>query len=163
MWNTLKVVSLALLIAVPAVQAQAPAKKKEPPRLVPIAETRLLMEGLAHPDFQGLEKILSGDGKDKESWEFGRGQSILLAETANLLMLRPPRNTGQDAWMQHASKFRDAATDLARIMARQDREAGRAGLVALSAQCNSCHQTFRIATKITAFSTMDSRPPSRNP
>src|SRR5688500_10674232 len=71
-----------------------------PPRLVPVAETKLLMEGMTHTNFQGIEKILKGTSIDPESWGFARGQAILIAESGNLLMLRPPRNSGQDLWLK---------------------------------------------------------------
>jgi cytochrome c556 len=148
-----------LLVAVPAVSQPpggAPGKMKaptkpSPPRLVPVADTKLLMEGLAQPNFQGMEKILKGDEIDAESWAFARGQAILLAETSNLLMLRPPRNSGQDAWMKSAAELRDGATGLAQTLASRDRARSRAALTNLAATCNACHQTFQVKTKITAF------------
>ena len=70
------------------------------PKLEPIAETRLLMEGLANANFRGLERNLSKNPIDDPSWVFARGQALLIAETANLLMLRPPRNPGENTWME---------------------------------------------------------------
>src|SRR5438105_3155178 len=90
-----------LIIVLPAVSqppASSPPKPKSlsPPRLTPIAETKLLMEGLNHPNFLALERTLKADKIEPESWTFARGQALLIAETGNLLMMRPPRNSGQD-------------------------------------------------------------------
>jgi len=163
----LRFAALAILVAamctVPGASQSPAAKKKEPPRLVPVAETKLLMEGLAHPNFLGIERILKSDEADAESWAFARGQAILIAESANLLMMRPPKNAGQDAWMQHATRLRDQSTDLARSIAKKDLNASRAGLITLGNQCNSCHQTFRVPMKVSAFAPMDVSPMPRNP
>jgi len=131
----------------------SPGKMKTPtaPRLVPIAETKLLMEGLNQPNFQGLEKILKNAEIDADSWTFARGQALLIAETGNLLMMRPPRNSGQDAWMKSAGELRDAARGLAQTLATRNRERSRSALTNLAATCNSCHQTFQVKTKVTAF------------
>lgn len=166
--NRFQIAALALLFALIVVvpsSSQPPATgrtKSPPPRLVPVAETKLLMEGLAHPNFLGIERTLKSDEADAESWTFARGQAILIAESANLLMLRPPRNAGQDAWMQHATKMRDASTDLARAIAKRDKASSRAGLLNLANQCNRCHQTFRVTTKVTAFGPDSHMPVSRN-
>ena len=143
------------LLALPAV-SQSPATQTRPkspdaPRLTPVAETKLLMEGLTQANFQGLEKILKGDQIDSDSWTFARGQALLIAESGNLLMMRPPRNGGQDAWMKGASELRNSSAQLAKIVAKRDVEESRAGLQRLATTCNNCHQTFRVPTKIKAF------------
>src|SRR5262245_46642879 len=130
----------------------APSKAPSPsPRLVAVAETKLLMEGLTHPNFQGMEKILKSEEIDSDSWVFARGQALLIAETGNLLMLRPPKTSGQDAWMKAAGELRDAGTGMAQTIATRDRARSRSALTNLAATCNACHQTFQVNTKITAF------------
>src|SRR5262249_1646925 len=47
------------------------------PKLEPIAETKLIMEGLAHPNFRGLDRILAKKPEDAQAWTFGRGQALL--------------------------------------------------------------------------------------
>src|SRR5689334_410938 len=91
----------------------ATPQTKVTPKLEPYAETKLLMEGLALANFRGLDKILSERPKEATTWTFARGQALLLAETGNLLMLRPPRNQGEPVWFQRAADFRTAAVQLA--------------------------------------------------
>ena len=50
------------------------------------------MEGLANPNLRGLGKILAEKPADAEAWGFARGQALLVAETGNLLLMRPPRS-----------------------------------------------------------------------
>jgi hypothetical protein len=119
------------------------------PRFEAVAETKLLMEGLAQPNYAAVEKHLQGKGPaDADTWTFARGQALLIAETGNLLLLRPPRNDGRDAWMRRAVNMRQAAGDLARQLGNRDLERSRAAQVALTAKCNSCHQTFRVPARI---------------
>ncbi len=132
-----------------SVVGQGPAKGG--PKLEPIAETRLLMEGLAHANFKGLERTLERKPTEDDAWRFGRGQAILIAETANLLMLRPPKNSGEQAWMDRATELRAASIGLARLIANRDYERSKAAMTVLAGTCNRCHQTFRVAVEIQPF------------
>jgi hypothetical protein len=124
---------------------------KVTPKLEPIAETKLLMEGLAHTNFRGIERILTDKPADIQPWVFARGQALLLAETGNLLMLRPPKNQGQPIWFERATDLRKQATQLALSLAQRDYTASRAGLQQVAGTCNRCHQTFRIDAEIVPF------------
>lgn len=134
----------------PPVPGQNPNKVL--PRLEPYAETRLLMEGLAKANFRGLERILSQKPQEEKAWVFGRGQALLLAETGNLLMLRPPRNEGEPIWFQRASDFRSAAVQLAASLGMKEYQRSRDNLFRLADTCNRCHQTFRVRVQIKPFS-----------
>jgi hypothetical protein len=121
------------------------------PRLVAVAETRLLMEGLTLPNFQGLEKLLKEKPTRMEAWTFARGQALLIAETGNLLMIRPPHNKGEKLWLNRAGKLRTAAAQLARALAKRDFTASRKSLAAVAAGCNACHKSFRVEKRIIPF------------
>src|SRR5262245_17985539 len=99
----LPALAVFLLAAAPAV-SQNPSRPpaKPAPRLEPVAETRLLMDGLNRANFRGLDRLLKEKPTEIEAWTFARGQALLIGETANLLMLRPPRNQGQDAWLERS-------------------------------------------------------------
>ncbi len=73
------------------------------PKLDAVADTKLLMEGITDPNIRGLGKHLRDKPKDAEAWGFIRGQALLIAETGNLLMLRPPRSSsGEESWMTYS-------------------------------------------------------------
>jgi cytochrome c556 len=118
------------------------------PRFEAVAETKLLMEGLAMPNYEALEKMFKQKPPDAEAWTFARGQALLIAETGNLLLLRPPRNQGRDAWMQRAMDMRLAATVVAGAAGNRDVEASRTTLKDLGSACNKCHQTFRVPVRV---------------
>jgi hypothetical protein len=123
----------------------------EPAKLVPkfevVAETRLLMEGLANSNLKSLQRLLREKPPDLETWVFARGQAILIAETGNLLLLRPPRNVGRDTWMKLAMEMRSQAATLARSVAARDHAAARRDLLRLTESCNRCHTTFKIPAR----------------
>jgi hypothetical protein len=126
-----------------------PEPAKFTPRFEALAETRLLMEGLAEANYRGLSKQLKNAPADNDTWVFLRGQALLIAETGNLLLLRPPRNSGRDTWMKLAMEMRDAAGNLARSAGTRDYPGSKTGLTALGDACNRCHTTFRIPVRIT--------------
>lgn len=125
-----------------------PRSANPPPRLEAVAETQLLMDGLARPNFGGLRKILSDKPSEIDAWKFARGQALLIAETGNLLMLRPPRGAGQDTWMARSTELREAAYRLARSLAAQDYLRSRSGLVEVANSCNRCHRSFRVPVRV---------------
>jgi hypothetical protein len=121
------------------------------PKPEPVAETKLLMEGLLQANLRGLEKNLRQPPADQETWTFVRGEALLIAETGNLLMLRPPKFEGQEAWLAAAAEIREKATGLAKSAAARDIDHCRKVLTEMAGTCNRCHQTFRVNVQITPF------------
>jgi hypothetical protein len=136
----------------PAPAKPAPAAPATTTKFVPkfeaLAETRLLMEGLAYSNYRSLQRLLKDKPADNDTWVFARGQALLVAETGNLLLLRPPRNTGRETWMKLAMTMRDQAGNLARKVAARDHAASKAALEQLTTACNNCHQRFRIDVRV---------------
>ena len=128
--------------------AQRPAPTPFTPRFEAVAETRLLMEGMVHTNYRSLQKLLKDKPADRDTWIFARGQAILVAESGNLLLLRPPKGTGRDAWMRLATEMRTQAVTLARAAAVKDHAKSVQGLADLKASCVRCHQTFRVDVQL---------------
>src|SRR3954469_1524063 len=125
--RVLGLVALGLGLSLTPLGAQAPrpatptpSPPAAPPRLEAVAETKLLMEGLAQANYRGLEKLLKEQPADADTWVFARGQALLLAETGNLLLLRPPRNQGERAWMKYAQELREAGAGLGKHLQSKD-------------------------------------------
>jgi hypothetical protein len=137
-----------------------PAKIRSTPKLEPVAETKLLMQGINWPNFLALEQNLKQKPTEADAWTYLRGEALLIAENGNLLMLRPPRNQGEDTWMERAMALRSTAVKLARAAADKNYQRCRNGLVDLADTCNRCHQSFRVNVQITAF---ENRDPSKIP
>jgi hypothetical protein len=128
-----------------------PIGAKLTPKLEAVAETKLIMAGLLHANFRGLERILSQKAPEGQAWNFARGQALLIAEGANLLMIRPPKNQGQQAWFERSMELRSLGSSLAQALGRKDLDRARLGLQTLANSCNRCHQTFRVAVQIAPF------------
>jgi hypothetical protein len=143
-WAFLLLGALLLPLSLPA---QQPASR-ERQRPEAIAETRLLMEGLAMANFRGMDRLLRQKPQENEDWVFLRGQALLIAETGNLLMLRPPRNAGESTWLNQAAELRAAGERMARAAAERNYDRTKVRLVELVAVCNRCHQTFRVPVRI---------------
>ena len=119
------------------------------PRLEPVAETKLLMEGLAKPNFDGLAKHLKDRPADGETWSFVRGQALLVAESGNLLMMRPPKTkAAQDQWMARAADVRAAGSKVAKAANDRDYLAARAAHAELANACNRCHERFQVKSRV---------------
>src|SRR4051794_9859559 len=130
-------------------QVQQPNKaEKFTPKFEALAETRLLMEGMAQPNYRSLNRLLKDKPADNDTWAFVRGQALLLAETGNLLLLRPPRNNGRDTWMKLAMAMRDEAAELARKAAARNHAGSKTALQNVTNACNRCHQTFRVNVRV---------------
>jgi hypothetical protein len=144
----LSALGVALLAAAPAAPQglTRPAARPEP-----VAETRLLMQGINQPNFRALERLLRQRPADLEAWTFARGQALLIAENGNLLLLRPPRKEGRDTWLERCADLREFATRLARFTANRDYEGSRSALVQVANACNRCHDTFRVGVRLTPF------------
>jgi hypothetical protein len=142
---------LAGIVGVTVTSHAAPPTGSKPlPIPEAVAETRLLMEALNQANFRGLERLLGEKPAGAEAWAFARGQALLIAETGNLLMLRPPRQ-GQTVWMDRSADLRTAATRLARAAGESNYDRCRAGLREVANCCNRCHQTFRVAVRLAPF------------
>lgn len=151
--SILMATAVVLLLISPPASPQLLPRNRPPggPKPEPVAETKLLMEGLLQANVRGLEKNLRQPPTDQETWTFARGQALLIAETGNLLMLRPPRSEGQDAWLASAAELREKATVLAKSAGTRDAERAKRGLIDLAGTCNRCHQTFRVNVQVTPF------------
>lgn len=126
--------------------------RKPLPKLEPVAETKLLMEGLADPNARAVGKLLAARPKDAETWTLIRGQSLLLAESGNLLLMRPPKTkAGEESWMTYAGELRESASTLSRAAAAKDYLQARTALAGVANACNRCHQTFRVGVRVDPF------------
>jgi Cytochrome C' len=151
-WRTALLLALAFGMTWSAVaqeRIKAPAAANQP-RLVPVAETKLVMEGIAHANYQGIQRQLQQKPEDGDTWTILRGQALLVAESGNLLMIRPPKNDGQGVWMQRAADLRDAGAMLAKQAGNRDYERSKAAFDDMTNTCNRCHQTFRVPVQIGA-------------
>ncbi|HEV3262542.1 MAG TPA: cytochrome c [Gemmataceae bacterium] len=139
----------ALLLA-----ADAPPKGnkiKSEPQLEPVAKTVQLMRGINVPNFIALDRMLRHKAEVPEVWEMIGGHARLIAENGNLLLLRPPRKKGRDAWLELAARLRTKAKQLAEDAEARDYATSRADFKELANTCNRCHQKFDVSIRVHPF------------
>jgi hypothetical protein len=132
------------------VAGAVPKKEKFVPKFEALAETRLIMEGLANSNYQSLHRLMAKKPADVDTWQFARGQALLIAETGNLLLLRPPRKNpaARETWMKLGMSMRGAAANVARAAGKRDYAGTKTALSGLTDACNRCHTTFRVPVKV---------------
>lgn len=154
------VLGTPLLLLGSTAPGQDPASPKRPeptarmqsrPQLEPMAEVKLLMQGINLPNWHGLEEQLANAPQDAEAWRLIRGYSLLIAENGNLLMMRPPRRLSEDRWLSAAERLRASARRLALAAERQDYSQCLTRLRDLAASCNQCHREARVSVEIAPF------------
>lgn len=130
----------ALTIALGAALAQAGAANRPPTRNVGTMSD--LMVKIIYPTSDALFYIESRTPKTEAEWNALEGQALMLAESANLLMM-PGRARDQKQWMADSKLMLDAGAAAVTAAKARNVEA----IVALSDQllesCTSCHRHYR--------------------
>ena len=129
----------AVSIAVAAALAQT-ASDRPPTRNV--GSMSELMVKIIYPTSDALFYVESRTPKTESEWTALEGQALMLAESANLLMM-PGRARDQKQWMADATLMLDAGAAAYKAAKAKD----VAGIAALSDQlmesCTSCHKNYR--------------------
>jgi hypothetical protein len=139
---------IALVAAAACSAAAAPGPSATPAAIeaAPLARRvgtmSELMVDFIYPASDAVFYISSRTPTTSEEWMTLQGQTLMLAEAANLLMM-PGRARDQDRWMSDAALMLDAGE--AAYRAAKDRDVS--ALEALSDQlyesCVTCHRDYR--------------------
>lgn len=101
-----------------------------------------LMVRIIYPASDALFYIESRTPKTDTEWGALEGQALMLAESANLLMM-PGRARDQKQWMTDSRQMLDAAAGALAAAKKRDVD----GIVLIGERllesCTSCHKTYR--------------------
>jgi hypothetical protein len=132
--------SLALSAALAAALAQAVSAPRPPTRNVGTMSD--LMVKIIYPASDALFYIESRTPKTETEWTVLEGQALMVAESANLLMM-PGRARDQKQWMADAKLMLDAAAEGYAAAKKRDVQ----GIVMINERliesCTSCHKNYR--------------------
>jgi len=132
--------TLALTAALAAALAQAAPAPRPPTRNVGTMSE--LMVKIIYPYSDAIFYIESRTPKTDAEWGIFEGQALMLAESANLLMMQG-RARDQKQWMTDSRMMLDAAADAYAAAKKRDVD----GIVfvgeKLLESCTSCHKTYR--------------------
>ena len=101
-----------------------------------------LMIKIIYPASDPVFYITTRTPETEAQWNELQGQTLMLAETANLLML-PGRARDQEQWMADAKLMRDAGAKAFRAAKAKDTAALEALSDELYESCTSCHRHYR--------------------
>ena len=138
----MRILGLLLLVAGAAL-AQAPAAQAPVTEPKPVGSVEDLMVGVIWPISDEVFYISTrATPKTDEEWRLFQGRMLMLAESANLLMM-PGRAWDQDKWMQDAQRLYDAGS--AAFKAAKARDVAKIADLSneMYAACVACHNDYR--------------------
>jgi hypothetical protein len=133
----MKIFALAAAISAALVQ---PGSDRPPTRN--IGSMSDLMVKIIYPASDALFYIESRTPKTDTEWTILEGQALMVAESANLLML-PGRARDQQQWMADAKLMLDAGAAAVKAAKARNVEAISALSDQLLESCTSCHRHYR--------------------
>ena len=129
----------ALSIALGAALAQAGSDR---PPMRNVGSMSDLMVKIIYPASDALFYIESRAPKTDAEWTVLEGQALMVAESANLLMM-PGRARDQKQWMADAKLMLDAGADAVKFAKVKNVEAIAGLSDRLYESCTSCHKHYR--------------------
>ena len=132
--------TIALFAIALATLVQASSTPKPPTRNVGTMSE--LMVRIIYPASDALFYIESRTPKTDAEWGALEGQALMLAESANLLMM-PGRARDQKEWMRLSRLMLDASADALAAAKKRDVDAIVLTGEPLLESCTSCHRAYR--------------------
>jgi len=120
----------------------APAAAATPPLARRVGTMSELMVDFIYPASDAVFYISSRTPTSSEEWMTLQGQTLMLAEAANLLMM-PGRARDQERWMADAALMLDAGEAAYRAAKERDVPALEALSDQLYESCVTCHTHYR--------------------
>jgi hypothetical protein len=133
-------VRTAMLFAAAMLGASQAAQSPAPIR--PVGTTSELMVTILRPASDAIFYVETRQPKDGDEWTRLEGQALMVAETANLMML-PGRARDDARWAADAALMRDAGAAAFKAAKSRSVEAVAALNDQLYKSCTTCHEHFR--------------------
>jgi len=99
------------------------------------------MEYVFQPTYRRLKDSMAEEPVDNKGWKAIKSDSLILAESCNLLFVRLPAENAAD-WSKHAVASRTSGAEL--YQAARDKDFSKAGVAykTMLNNCNACHRQF---------------------
>jgi len=133
----MKIFALSVAMAAALVQAGS-----DRPPMRNIGSMSDLMVKIIYPTSDAIFYIESRTPKTEAEWNVLEGQALMLAESANLLMM-PGRARDQKQWMADSKLMLDAGAAAVKAVKSKNVEAISALSDQLLESCTSCHKHYR--------------------
>lgn len=99
------------------------------------------MEYVFQPTYKRLKVSMAAEPSDNNGWKAIKSDSLILAESCNLLFDRTPDDDGAD-WMKHAAASRGAGAELYKAAREKKFQPAVAAYKKMLDNCNACHRQF---------------------
>lgn len=99
------------------------------------------MEYIFEPNYKRLKAAMATEPKEKATYKAIKGDSLTLAECANLLLTRAPEEDAED-WKQRSLAVRKHGGELYQAARKSDYASARSAYVNMLNNCNACHKQF---------------------
>ena len=99
------------------------------------------MEYVFQPTYRRLKASMAEEPKDNAGWKAVKSDSLILAESCNLLFARKPDQDADD-WSKHAAASRDAGAKLYQAARAKKFDAATQEWNRMLNNCNACHRQF---------------------
>lgn len=99
------------------------------------------MEGVFQGPYRRLKQAMANENKTNATWKVIRGETLVLAEGGNLLLLRKPKKDVED-WLKYSIASRDAGAELFKAAKKRDADGAAKAYRSMLNQCNACHKQF---------------------
>lgn len=105
------------------------------------ADMHEFMEYVCEPPYKRLKAALANPAPDNAVWKGVKSDALILAESGNLLIGRPPEKDAAD-WLKLAASVKDSGGALYRAAKKKDPAEARKQWELMLTNCNSCHKQF---------------------
>lgn len=99
------------------------------------------MEYVFQPTYRRLKVAMATEPADNKGWKAIKSDSLILAESCNLLFARTPDEDAAD-WNKHATASRTDGAALYHAAGAKDFAKATATYKAMLNNCNACHRQF---------------------
>jgi hypothetical protein len=99
------------------------------------------MEYVFQPAYLRLKQAMTAAPADNKGWKAIKSDSLILAESCNLLFGRAPEDNAAD-WKAHAKAAREKGGQLYAAAKAKDFTAAGTAWKSMLESCNSCHRQF---------------------
>ncbi len=99
------------------------------------------MEYVFQPTYLRLKATMATAPADNKGWKALKSDSLILAESCNLLFVRKPDAHGED-WTRHATAAKTDGAALYKAAKEKNFEAATTAYKTMLNNCNACHKQF---------------------
>jgi hypothetical protein len=123
-------------------KSSVPAASKEQPQAKVVEDSmHEFMEYVFQPTYRRLKGAMAEEPSDNQGWKKVKSDSLILAESCNLLFARLPEDSADD-WARHSAASRDDGDALYQAARKKDFAAATTAWKGMLNNCNACHRQF---------------------